>query len=649
MRKNRLLVSALCLSMVLTQLPLNVFAASKDPDAINNSYDLIYDELSETENAETVSDEVIIDLDGEQDPSTDPTTDPTDPPTDPEPVSPEPEPVPSPAPGYAITEFPQQAEFQLTSVEPASYAAQFTYSYNISLGKSNIKSGYNYTNLCLLYSDDPKDLEGDKILAMKRTNTTASNGAYVESLTRLSGSYDKTTRTQTYTVQASGIDIKPFVPGKTYYWILASAANYKMTKEEMKSRDKTQPRYTIVFNPVTDGYYEFTLGEGVAQTQVSVKDIKVDEVGVAATKISFTIDNPQNESIIKNRVYYETSDGYAGSSLAIKTAPDSDIYTATINPGKKTVSVYAKPITKDGLTESAIRTHEHKTDTVSVTPKKFNTDDVSFKVKGYAESGENFVGGTFTVNNAYQIDYSDFFMDIADPTKKPEDPDDDYVQRGDYYFEAEQSADSSTGFVLNSIENEPLSIGSKTSATVKLTLSIISGLTKETTDDVIDDTDTILWTKSVAVKVVDQVPVTGIYLPDDEEINIPAGSAVTISPEFEPRNATDKSLKWESSNPDIAYITESGVIVGKSEGEATIKAYAQDGSGVVSNEITVYVIGNLFDDDDEEIDEVLEQDKTDPNRDEGLWITTIDDTNIFYTGQAITPPVRVYDGNRLLK
>ena len=324
MRKNRLLVSALCVSMVLTQLPLNALAmASYDEESISYADEVLYDlserpdftkygsgqfivltldgveAYGEASNIYILNEQEAADLtagcggetilksgdivslcpditpynisfrpvdyddtkeykiisyilnnpefdenkritansDGSYtmeigsgdkclnisasiagDKTVDPPTDPTDP---------EPEPVPSPAPGYAITEFPQQAEFELTSVEPASYAAQFTYSYNFSIGKTHTKMGYNYTNMYLIYSDNPADLEGEEFYAERATSKQASNGAYVERLTRLSSLYDKSTMTQTYTVQASGNDIKPFVPGQKYYWMLVSSTKYK--------------------------------------------------------------------------------------------------------------------------------------------------------------------------------------------------------------------------------------------------------------------------------------------------------------------------------------------------------------------------------------------------------------------------------------
>ena len=59
---------------------------------------------------------------------------------------------------------------------------------------------------------------------------------------------------------------------------------------------------------------------------------------------------------------------------------------------------------------------------------------------------------------------------------------------------------------------------------------------------------------------------------------------VTINPS----DASNKSLKWYSSNTAVATVSDNGTITGKAKGSCTITADAQDGSGVNAS-ITVYV------------------------------------------------------------
>ena len=58
------------------------------------------------------------------------------------------------------------------------------------------------------------------------------------------------------------------------------------------------------------------------------------------------------------------------------------------------------------------------------------------------------------------------------------------------------------------------------------------------------------------------------------------GKTLTLTATVEPEDATNKNVKWTSSNEDIATVSETGVITGKTEGTATITATATDGSNI---------------------------------------------------------------------
>ncbi len=62
-----------------------------------------------------------------------------------------------------------------------------------------------------------------------------------------------------------------------------------------------------------------------------------------------------------------------------------------------------------------------------------------------------------------------------------------------------------------------------------------------------------------------------------------------LTAEVAPDTATNKTLRWESSDSSIVYVTQYGHIGARSNGTATITARAMDGSGVISEAATVTV------------------------------------------------------------
>ncbi|MDR2041112.1 MAG: Ig-like domain-containing protein, partial [Tannerella sp.] len=56
-----------------------------------------------------------------------------------------------------------------------------------------------------------------------------------------------------------------------------------------------------------------------------------------------------------------------------------------------------------------------------------------------------------------------------------------------------------------------------------------------------------------------------------------------------PDNATDKTVPWSSSHPDVATVSETGLVTAVSEGTATITATTQNGERTASCEVTVTV------------------------------------------------------------
>lgn len=73
--------------------------------------------------------------------------------------------------------------------------------------------------------------------------------------------------------------------------------------------------------------------------------------------------------------------------------------------------------------------------------------------------------------------------------------------------------------------------------------------------------------------------VTSIKL-NKTSLTLIEGEAHELKPSVYPSNANDKSLVWVSSDPSIATVDANGKVTAVSKGETTIKAMANDGSGV---------------------------------------------------------------------
>ena len=65
---------------------------------------------------------------------------------------------------------------------------------------------------------------------------------------------------------------------------------------------------------------------------------------------------------------------------------------------------------------------------------------------------------------------------------------------------------------------------------------------------------------------------------DEDEIELKAGQTYQLKPYISPSDATNKKLKYTSSDTKVAEVSASGRVTAKSEGEAKIRAAATDGS-----------------------------------------------------------------------
>jgi hypothetical protein len=82
--------------------------------------------------------------------------------------------------------------------------------------------------------------------------------------------------------------------------------------------------------------------------------------------------------------------------------------------------------------------------------------------------------------------------------------------------------------------------------------------------------------KTASCKVTVVIHMSQITL-DRAELELEAGNGTTLKATPKPKNATSKALRWSSSNPDVATVSDTGEVKALSFGEATITVSAADG------------------------------------------------------------------------
>ena len=102
-------------------------------------------------------------------------------------------------------------------------------------------------------------------------------------------------------------------------------------------------------------------------------------------------------------------------------------------------------------------------------------------------------------------------------------------------------------------------------------------------------------TDSVTVNVsMTTIPVTGVTL-SKSTLNLEAGESSSLSATLVPADATDTTLTWTSSNPDVATVSSSGVVTAVAAGSAVITATAPSGvSATASVTVTKKVVKNVI-------------------------------------------------------
>ena len=125
----------------------------------------------------------------------------------------------------------------------------------------------------------------------------------------------------------------------------------------------------------------------------------------------------------------------------------------------------------------------------------------------------------------------------------------------------------------------------------------------------------------------EEVKVSGITLNPSEGLNLVEGNSSKITATVAPSNATNSSVKWVSSSPDVATVDDNGNVTALKAGSTTITCTAVDGSGV-SASCTVTVKANPT-------TNPSEQDKTDPVYSFDMIYSDLDGGSTFSGGDMI--------------
>lgn len=89
--------------------------------------------------------------------------------------------------------------------------------------------------------------------------------------------------------------------------------------------------------------------------------------------------------------------------------------------------------------------------------------------------------------------------------------------------------------------------------------------------------------KSAKCKIIVKQLVTKIIFNKNNKYDVDCGKSITLKASVEPSNASNKTLKWKSSNTKVLTVNQKGKVTAKGLGSAVITVSAIDGSGVKIN------------------------------------------------------------------
>lgn len=93
----------------------------------------------------------------------------------------------------------------------------------------------------------------------------------------------------------------------------------------------------------------------------------------------------------------------------------------------------------------------------------------------------------------------------------------------------------------------------------------------------------------VALPEDPNIPVAGVELNTSRVELDQAGDVYQLKADVLPANATNKAVTWVSSNPNVATVSDNGLVTAVSEGSATITVTTEDGQKVATCIVTVHI------------------------------------------------------------
>ena len=139
---------------------------------------------------------------------------------------------------------------------------------------------------------------------------------------------------------------------------------------------------------------------------------------------------------------------------------------------------------------------------------------------------------------------------------------------------------------------------------------------------------------TLAIKVVS--PVEGLSFTDKFYVTYVGDTNTEWKPTVSPADATDYSVTWLSSNPEVAYVNGSGELVRVAPGSATIRATVEGTKLYADLNITVSDVDEFAS------SKVVEMDISDNKG--WIWAVTDDNALWIWGGKTLRVPIKIADG-----
>lgn len=279
-----------------------------------------------------------------------------------------------------LTEDPENYGLTDIAMTPGSYSAEFS-----AVSERTISSG----DLSIMYTTSETDAANFfKGVSKISSSEVINNSSYKTSnFMDLASEY----QSENYNYKVSGTfkgDDK-LTPDTTYYYRLCY---YKYSN--------TDRQYYYYFLTVPD---QFTTNAPVTESSVSIRDFSVEAIGYQRAKITWTIDNPNNEALFDMKLLYASADG-TQNSYTIPSEYRDEKYNTIPNKYYATVDLDWARIVKAVLT-TYIGAGEEKiiaSEEITLTPQDINNAAILMTPKTGTSSFQALV----TLSPYYQIDGS---------------------------------------------------------------------------------------------------------------------------------------------------------------------------------------------------------------------------------------------------